>query len=177
MQEKEELREKAKQIRSLLHIDQISEKIVENILAFEMYQNAKNIMIFYPLEDEINLLPLLENKTYGEKNFYLPKVQGEELLVCPYKTGDKLVNSKFNTKEPATTPVDSNILDMIFIPALMVDRKFHRLGYGKGFYDRFLSQNAPNALRVVPISSLLIRDELPSEDFDAPIAVIVDELD
>lgn len=176
MQEKEELREKAKQIRSLLHIDQISEKIVENILAFEMYQNAKNVMIFYPLKDEINILGLLKNNTYGDKNFYLPKVQDEELVVCPYKAGDKLVDSKFKTKEPVTQPVDAGILDMIFIPALLVDRNFHRLGYGKGFYDKFLSKNAPNATRVVPISSLLVRENLPSEDFDAPFDIIVDEL-
>lgn len=176
MQSKEELREKAKQIRSLLNIDEISEKIVKNILSFDMYQNAKNIMIFYPLEDEVNLLPLLNDKTYGDKNFYLPKVQGEDLLVCPYKDGDKLVESEFKTKEPVRKPVDSDILDMVFVPALLVDKKFHRIGYGKGFYDRFLSKNAPNAVKVVPISSLLIRDELPSDEFDAPIEIIVDEL-
>lgn len=176
MLSKEELREKAKQIRSLLHMNKISDKIVENINAFDLYQNAKNVMIFYPLQDEVNLLGLLDSKIAEDKNFYLPKVQGENLVVCPYKKGDKLVESKFKTKEPTTKPVDLSVLDMIFVPALMVDKKFHRLGYGKGFYDKFLSTLPQEVLRVAPIPSLLIKDELPSEDFDSPIHVFIDEL-
>lgn len=169
---KAELREKAKQIRSLLEMDKISEKIVESIRSSEIYEVAQNIMIFYPLKDEINLLPLLKDK----KNFYLPKVQGDELVVCPYKDGDRLKVSEFKTQEPLTKPTDPNILDMIFVPALMADKNFHRIGYGRGYYDRFLSKHALNAIRIVPIPSLLIRDEIPADDFDAQFDVILDEL-
>lgn len=169
---KEELREKAKQIRSLLEMDKISEKIVENVRTAEIYEAAQNVMIFYPLQDEINLLPLLQDK----KNFYLPKVQGDELVVCPYKEGDRLKVSEFKTLEPLTKPADPDILDLIFVPALMADKNFHRIGYGRGFYDRFLSKHALKALRIVPIPSLLIRDEIPSDDFDAQFDVILDEL-
>ena len=91
MHTKEELREQAKQIRSLLQIEKISERIVENLRMVDIYDVAEHIMIFYPLENEINLLPLLDDN----KNFYLPKVQGDELLVCPYKKGDELVLSEF----------------------------------------------------------------------------------
>lgn len=169
---KEELREKATQIRSLLEMDKISEKIVENIRSAEIYQEAQHVMIFYPLKDEINLLPLLSDA----KHFYLPKVQGEELAVCPYIEGMGLSTSKYGTKEPTTEPINPDILELIFVPALMADKNFHRIGYGKGFYDRFLSKNALKALRIVPIPSLLIRDEIPSNDFDAQFDVILDEL-
>lgn len=168
-----ELREKALQIRSLLEIEKISEKIVESVLSAEIFHAAENIMIFYPLKDEINLLPLLSN---SNKNFYLPKVQGDELLVCPYKNGDELIVSEYNTQEPTTEPVDPEILDIIFVPALMVGKDFHRIGYGKGFYDRFLSKNASKAIRIVPISSLLVKDTLPFDEYDAQIDVILDEL-
>lgn len=169
---KDELREKAKQIRSLLEMDQISEKIVENLRSAEIYDVAQNIMIFYPLEHEINLLPLLEDN----KKIYLPKVQGDELVVCPYKPGDELVDSKFKTKEPVSEPVSPDILDMMFIPALMVDKNFNRLGYGCGFYDRFLLKNELKAIKIVPIPSLLIVDNLPSDEFDAQFDIILDEL-
>lgn len=172
MHTKEELREQAKQIRSLLQIEKISERIVENLRMVDIYDVAEHIMIFYPLENEINLLPLLDDN----KNFYLPKVQGDELLVCPYKKGDELANSKFNTKEPLTEPIDVDILDLVFIPALMVDKNFHRLGYGKGFYDRFLFKKGLKALRIVPISSLLILEELPHDEYDAQFDIILDEL-
>lgn len=169
---KVELREKAKQIRSLLEIDKLSRKMVESIRSAEIYQVAENIMIFYPLKDEINLLPLLKDK----KNFYLPRVEGKELVVCPYKEGDKLVVSKFNTQEPTSEAVEPDILDIVFIPALMVDSSFHRIGYGLGFYDRFLSKNSLRAIKIVPIPSVLIKDKIPFDEFDAQFDVILDEL-
>lgn len=169
---KDELREKAKQIRSLLKMDALSQKMVESVRSTEVYHVAMHVMIFYPLEDEINLLELLKDN----KKFYLPKVQGDELVVCPYKAGDELVVSKFNTKEPTSEPVSPDVLDMIFLPALMVDKAFHRLGYGLGFYDRFLTKNAPRAIKIVPVPSLLIREEIPFDENDAQFDIILDEL-
>lgn len=171
MIEKDELRKTAKEIRNSLEIKKISEGIVKNILASKVYQNAKNIMIFYPIKHEVNLLSLLNYN----KNFYLPKVDGENLLVCPYNVGDELTVSAFKTKEPKTEPVSADILDIIFVPALMVDKNFNRLGYGGGFYDKFLSKYALNAIKVVPISSTLVCENLPSEEFDEKIDVIVSE--
>jgi 5-formyltetrahydrofolate cyclo-ligase len=172
MHTKEELREQAKQIRNLLQADKISEKIVVSLRTVDIYDVAEHVMLFYPLEHEIDLLPLLDDN----KHFYLPKVKGDKLLVCPYKKGDELTVSKFGTKEPLTKPVDISILDLVFVPALMVDKNFHRLGYGKGFYDRFLLQKGLKAIKIVPISSLLILEELPHDELDAQFDIIVDEL-
>jgi len=171
MQEKKELRIKAKEIRNSLDIETISENIVKNILSLKVYQDAKNVMIFYPLKPEIHLLALLN----GNKNFYLPRVNGSELLVCPYKAGDELIISKFNTKEPTSKPVNTNILDIVFVPALMIGDNFNRLGYGGGFYDRFLSQNATNAIKIAAIPSKLIIENIPSESFDIKMDIIVTE--
>lgn len=171
MLEKKNLRKKAKEIRISLDMKKISEKIVENILNLEIYKNAQHIMLFYPLKHEVNLLSLTEKSK--DKNFYLPRVDGRNLLVCPYNIGDDLVTSKFWTEEPTTKPIDTNILDIVFVPALMVDNHFHRLGYGGGFYDIFLSKNAANASKIVAIPSQLIHDKLPSESFDAKIDAII----
>lgn len=172
MTNKNELREKAKAIRKLLDMESISKKVVSTLRETEIYEVAKNILIFYPLQDEINLLPLLKD---SDKNFYLPKVSGDDLLVCPYKEGDKLALSSFNTQEPLTQPVDPNVLDMIFVPALIADRQFHRIGYGRGYYDRFLNKHALQAIRIVPVPSALVVDELPSDENDAQFDVILDE--
>lgn len=171
MQDKKELRKKAKGIRIKLDIKKISETIVQNIQDLDIYQKAVNVMIFYPIGHEVNLLGLLKDK----KNFYLPKVQGRELLVCPYKVGDELAISEFKTEEPLSNPVDPNILDMIFVPALMVDKNLHRLGYGGGFYDIFLSKNCPSATKIVAIPNVLVADKIPSESFDAKIDMVITE--
>lgn len=172
MQEKNELRIKAKEIRKSLDMKSISEKIVENIFNLKEYKKAKNILFFYPLEHEVDLLGLMIN---SDKNFYLPRVVGKEMEICPYVIGDELSESKFKTKEPICEPINPEVLDLIFVPALMVDKHLHRLGYGGGFYDRFLSKHAKSATKIAAISSALVVDELPSEDFDARIDLVVNE--
>jgi len=172
MFDKKELRKKAKAIRISLDIKTISEKIVENISELDVYKQAKNVMIFYPIGHEVNLLGLMNDN----KNFYLPKVDGEKLLVCPYKSGDELTISKFKTEEPITTPINPDILDLIFVPALMVDKHNHRLGYGGGFYDKFLCKNAQTATKIVAIPSALKIDKLPSESFDAKVDIVITEI-
>lgn len=172
MKTKNELRKKAKEIRNSLDMASISAKIAEKILNLNEYKKARHIMLFYPLKNEINLLKLLEDES---KIFYLPKVAGENLLACPYQKGDELSCSKFNTQEPASEPIkDLGILDLILIPALMVDKENYRLGYGGGFYDRFL-EKVPNAIKIVPIPSALITEKLPIESFDRKVDVTVCE--
>lgn len=172
---KEELREKAKNIRKLLYMEKISEKICANFINTEIYDAAEHIMLFYPLAEEINLITILKDKT---KKFYLPRVEGDDLVVCPYKHGDKLKNSAFNTKEPTTKPVSPEILDIIIIPALMAGKNFQRIGYGKGFYDKFLNRNNSilKAIRIVPVPSVLTVGSLPYDENDAIFDIILDEL-
>ena len=124
-------------------------------------------MIFYPLKYEINLLPLLED----DKKFYFPKVDGEELLTCPFEKGVEFQESSLHINEPCSNPVNSDILDLIYVPALAVDKHCYRLGYGGGFYDRFLK--GVKAKTVVPIYREFVVEELPHEDFDKHVDEII----
>ena len=170
---KKDLRIEAKLIRNSLDIKKISGKIVENIFALDIYKKAKNIMLFYPLEHEIDLTELFTDKT---KFFYLPKMEGEHLKVCPYKLSDELTISKFKTKEPITEPIkNTEIIDIIFVPALMVDKKFNRLGYGGGFYDKFLAKQSKRTIKITAVPNILIIDELPTDNFDEKINFAVCE--
>ena len=172
--DKKTLREKAKKIRLSLDIKMLSAKIVKNIKTNQKYIEAKNVMIFYPFGSEIDLLELLEDKT---KNFYLPKVSGKNLKVCPFQKGDALEISTFNTSEPKTHSIsDLKELDLIFVPALMADKINNRLGYGGGFYDRFLSQLPTKINTIVPIASDLLVDKIPFDEFDEVVDEIITEL-
>lgn len=167
MENKTCLRIWAKSLRKTLDTDKISNAIVKKIRSLEIYRTAKNVMIFYPLQFEINLLPLLEDS----KNFYLPKVDGENLLVCPFKIGERLVKSEFNVLEPLSIPVSSDIPEVVFVPALAVDKNNFRLGYGGGFYDRFLESS--KAYSIVPVSEKLIVEKLPVDEFDIPVDCVI----
>lgn len=167
MQKKTELRKTAKELRKNLDIKAISHKICEKIRALEEFKNAQNVMIFYPLKDEIDLLELLEE----EKNFFLPRMTGLNLNVCPYKKGDKLEVKQFGVKEPKTYPVAPKLIDLIIVPALMVDSKNYRLGYGKGFYDRLITKT--NAKTVVGLPKELFIEELPTEAHDKAVDIVI----
>ncbi len=167
MENKTCLRIWAKSLRKTLDTDKISNAIVKKIRSLDIYRTAKNVMIFYPLQFEINLLPLLEDS----KNFYLPKVDGENLLVCPFKIGERLVKSEFNVLEPLSIPVSSDIPEVVFVPALAVDKNNFRLGYGGGFYDRFLESS--KAYSIVPVSEKLVVEKLPVDEFDIPVDCVI----
>ena len=139
----------------------------DEIRKLEEFQNAQNVMIFYPLKDEIDLLELLDE----DKNFFLPRMSGLNLNVCPYKKGDKLEVKKFGVKEHKTHPIAQKSIDLMIIPALMADSKKYRLGYGKGFYDRLITKT--NAKTVVCLPKELYIDELPVEPHDKTVDIVI----
>lgn len=167
MQKKTELRKKAKELRKKLDIKKISRLICDEIRNLEEFKKAQNVMIFYPLKDEIDLLELLEE----DKSFFLPRMTGLNLNVCPYKKGDKLEVKQFGVKEPKSHPVAPKSIDLIIVPALMIDANNYRLGYGKGYYDRLITKT--NATTVVALPKELYIEELPKESHDKPVDIVI----
>lgn len=169
MDMKTDLRIKAKSIRKTLPICEISKKLVGLIRNNKDYIVAKNVMLFYPTSYEIDLRELLND----DKKFYFPRVDGQNLLVCPYCAGEKLEKSKYNILEPCSEPAQIEVLDFVVVPALMVDRKGFRLGYGGGFYDRFLPLLPKRCKTVCAIPKELVCDNLPHEEFDISIDEVI----
>lgn len=164
------LRTKAKNIRRRLIISDVSEKIVALIRKHPAYINAKRVMLFYPKKYEIDLRALLVDN----KEFYLPRVDGDVLVVCPYRVGDPLVPSKFNISEPVTEPIEPGLLDLMIVPALSVDMQCFRLGYGKGYYDRLLQSIINTKVKTIcPIPEELMLETLPRDKFDVAVDYVV----
>ena len=165
-QNKKEIRKFIKNLRGELfktgQIAQISDRIVEKNLNWSFYKDAKNVLLFYPLKEEINLLPLLDDKS---KNFFFPKCDGIELLVCP-NCNDFALN-KYGIKEPKTKPLsDLSIIDIVFTPALCADKNFSRIGYGGGYYDRFFSKKNLRAKKIIVLNEDFLCEKLPKDEFD-----------
>lgn len=166
---KQQLRKWAKNKRAELDMESLSSILAEKLQQTEEYKNAKKIMIFHPLKDEVNILSLLEDET---KTFYLPKISGENLLCCKYNKGAPLCESCFHTKEPLFEVLC--IPDLVIVPALAVDINNYRLGYGGGFYDRYLAQFAQNSLKtVVCIPKMLVVDTIYPNEHDIKIDKII----
>jgi len=167
MQNKTDLRIWAESVRKQLDISAVSIIICKKIRQNAVYKSAQNVMLFYPLKNEVNLLPLLDD----DKNFYLPKVCGEELLVCPFEKGDELKISELKIFEPCTNPIQPDCLDLVIVPALAADKNGFRLGYGGGFYDRFLGKISVKKFVALPYQLLL--KKLPVEKFDIPVDLVI----
>lgn len=165
---KQGLRQWVKEERKKLDFKALSFNLINKLKETDEYIKAKNVMIFYPKEYEVNLLPLLEDQS---KCFYLPKIDGDNLLCCPYKLGDALSDSSFKTKEPKTESVENTLLNLVIVPALAVDKNGYRLGYGGGYYDRFLL--GLNCVKIVCIPENFIVKTVYPERHDIKIDKII----
>ncbi len=166
---KNDLRKQAKEVRARLDISAISDAICSHVAQMPEFICAKNVLLFYPKNSEIDVLSLCRTG----KNFYLPRVEGEKLLVCPYDCSVALEKSVFNVLEPCSVPVSPDVIDFAIIPCLMADRKKFRLGYGGGFYDRFLPFLRSDCETVAVCADELLTDELPTDNFDKPVDLVV----
>ena len=142
--------------------------LILKLIETNEYKQAKNIMIFYPMKNEVNLLELLKDSS---KTFFLPKIDGKNLLCCEYKNGDELCESCFKTLEPLTKSVNKNQIDLVIVPALCCDKSNYRLGYGGGFYDRFLEDFKGKTIVCLP-KELVVENIYP-EEFDIPVDLVV----
>ncbi len=160
--DKKLIREKNLLLRKSLNQKEASDVIVSKILVLDAFLSCENVLIFYTLKNEINLLPLLFQKN---KNFFLPRVDGDNLLICPYDE-NKLQKGAFGIMEPVTNPVNPSVIDIAFIPCLAIDKNLNRVGYGKGFYDRLFSNPDFRAKKIAVINKELTVDIIDSCPFD-----------
>ena len=168
---KQSLRQWARGKRKEFDMEAVSAILADKLSQTNEYKNSKNIMLFYPLSNEVNLLSLLNDK---KKNFYLPRINGKNLECCVYHMGDELSESKFHTKEPVCESCDKTNIDLIIVPALACDKNKCRLGYGGGFYDRFLEDY--QGIKVVCIPHALLVPNIFPDNYDVKMDLIITEL-
>ncbi len=123
------------------------------VLDFLKEKECSSLHTFLPIKKkkEVDTLPIIEllKAKQNKLNFFVSKSLPKGKLEH-YKLEDSTVleKNKWGIPEPTNSiPVDVKNVDIIFIPLITFDKKGHRIGYGKGYYDRFL-QECPNALKV-----------------------------
>ena len=174
---KKELRKQALKKRNLLAqqgvMKNTSLKIVHKILNSKIFQEAKHIALFYPFKNEIDLRNLLRVEN---KNFYLPKCNDLDMDFIEYKNEENLIENKWGIMEPQGEKINPEILDVIYIPALLANKNLYRIGYGKGFYDRFFKKHHLKAKKIIVISNNFVIDENFEETFDIQADEILSEI-
>ncbi len=135
---------------------------------------------YYPKGSEVNTLNILSKVLEEQKILALPATLGDKIFFYKISNikdlGDQLILSKFGIKEPSPSsaePVDE--IDMIIVPGIAFDRNGYRLGYGRGYYDRYLqNKNCVFSLGLA-FEIQLLNNNLPREHFDRRVNAVATE--
>lgn len=155
------------------------EAIITAFTALATYRFAETILLYYPRPDEIDIHPILAAALAAGKKVALPRTRGGGQMDFHFITGENdLIPGQFGIWEPSENApkFDPNTAEksvLMVVPGLSFDRKGYRLGYGKGYYDRYLEN------RDITTAGLLYSDfvmkSLPRGRYDLPVRFLVTE--
>lgn len=119
-------------------LESMSEKVTLMLERDEHFRQAKTILMYYSLPDEVFTHRLVERYS-KEKTILLPTVVGDDLELHKFISGNTLVIGSYNINESTGDLfTDYDLIDLAIIPGVAFDKSGNRLGRGKGYYDRFL---------------------------------------
>ena len=172
---KENLRNYAKYLRKNIKNKEILEdKIKNKVLNNKKVLKSKNILIYVSLKDEVNTKIIIEELWNLNKNIYVPKVENNNINFYFINSFNDLKIGVFNILEPITNIKYKNNKDScIIIPGLLFDKDNYRLGYGGGYYDRFLENK--NIYKIGICFSTMIVDKINIEKTDIKMDEIITE--
>ncbi len=130
-------------------------------------------MTYAAMGEELDL-GALNDQLAEAGRLVLPRVEGRVLSAVPVRAGERLVRSSFGVPEPTGAPIGPQLLVSIVVPGLTFDVRGFRVGYGAGFYDRFLAE-LPDVPTIGVCFEALVVATLPAEPHDIPVARVLTE--
>jgi len=164
--EKQLMRELLVQKRRILSAEERASQsaaILEQLEQMQCFREAKTVLLYYPVNNEVDVLPLVK-KYKKEKMLLFPVSHRHDMTVSPYEGNEKMHRGKFHIPEP-TTPAYTGKIDLIIVPAVAFDKTGLRLGRGGGYYDKFLKKQSHATLVGVGYDFQLV-DKVPAEKHD-----------
>ena len=184
-QEKKELRKRMLEKRAALGEEERrvwSESIVRHLLAMPDIQKAERIFSFLSFGEEVNMDGFLDACMRAGKHVYVPKTDVENRRMIPYRFRDysSLVSGPYGIREPDVTRLEAwhwqgEEFHAIIVPGVAFTRSGLRMGYGGGYYDRFLAALPYNPLLIAVCFEEQLVDSLPVELHDRRVDRIVTE--
>lgn len=157
--------------------EQKSRAITERFLTLPEYSRAETIFLYMSAKNEPNTFPLAERALMDGKRVAVPvtDMSSGSMYFSYIHSLDDLHSGAFGILEPiCPDPCDNTAADIVVTPGLVFDTHGGRVGYGKGFYDRFFAM-AKNAVRVAFCYDFQIVQKAATEAHDVPMNIILTE--
>jgi len=178
IEKKKELRAQFKLKREQLGEEEIklkSQLITKKVLSLSEFKKAKNIMCYVSKDTEVFTHALIKKILEIGKTVSVPFIVKRGIMkAAVIKDFSELVEASFETLQPQTNNFLNEKIDLNLVPALAVSKKGERLGWGAGFYDRFISDYQPQ-LNLALIFDCQFVEELPATAFDQKIDGVMTE--
>ena len=140
--EQASLRAIIEQQRRMLTPEEVAQQsalIIAQIEQMSVFRDARTVLLYYPIRNEVDLRPLL-SKYEGQKTFLLPVTHRRSMEVRPYRGEEMMHKGRLGVPEPQTETYKGHI-DLILVPGTVFDHHCHRIGRGGGYYDRFIAKH------------------------------------
>ena len=150
--------------------------IRSKLVTLDCWRTARTIFTYHPLQNEVDLLPLLDKES--TKEWIFPRVDGQSLSLHRWAPHAPWLKGAFDIREPDPehwAEVGIETIDLALIPGLAFDRTGSRLGRGKGFYDRLLASEGFRALKIGIVTERFLLAEIPREPHDIGMDLVVTE--
>lgn len=151
------------------------DRVVERFLGLPEVQRAKTVMLFSAFGSEVPTRSLIERLHARGVVVALPRIEDGDLVAIPYAPGDATTTTSFGAEEPVgATPLDPTSIDVVAVPGVAFDRRGGRIGYGRGYYDRFL-RGLPVFTAALAFDLQVLDEDVSTGRFDLPVDAIVTE--
>ena len=173
---KQELRKKIREQKRAMSPEEIeirSAALGELFFASEAYRNAKTVYGYLPYNQEVRTVPMLEQALKDGKRVAVPKCYGDEMRFIFMDDLSKVEKGYAGIPEPvADAPVADDETALVLMPGMAFDPQGHRIGYGGGFYDKFLASE-PNHPTLALCYAFQVLPYLETEEFDIPVDTVL----
>ena len=170
---KREIRKKYIDVRKqIINKEEKSKVIVNQIMNHPKYIDANVIACYCSLKDEVCLDELITDAWKNKKIVVVPKVNGNEMEFYEIKNMDDLKIQSFGIREPKHDFIfDKHKIDLFFVPGVAFDIYGNRMGFGKGYYDRYLVDL--DAYKIGICFREQLDDHIPTDEFDIKMNEII----
>ena len=174
--EKAELRRKIREQKRAMteaEIESRSAQLGELFIQSELYMAAETIYGYLPYNQEVRTVPMLEQALKDGKKVAVPKVYGDTMKFIYLEDLSQVEKGYAGIPEPvADTPVADDPTALVLMPGLAFTKNGDRMGYGGGFYDRFLADE-PHHPTLALCYAFQMVEQLPTEEYDIPVDLVL----